>query len=46
MLLLLTQCPPDRSLRRRAHFCFVYLNVFWASWLIVEYYKACTLLGC
>ena len=24
----------------RAHFAFVYLNVFWASWLIVEYYKA------
>ncbi|KAI3425049.1 hypothetical protein D9Q98_008427 [Chlorella vulgaris] len=21
------------------HFVFVYLNVFWASWLIIEYYK-------
>lgn len=25
----------------RAHFAFVYLNVFWTSWLIVEYYKVC-----
>ena len=24
----------------RIHFTFVYLNVFWASWLIIEYYKA------
>lgn len=28
----------------RAHFAFVYLNVFWTSWLIVEYYKVCVLL--
>lgn len=39
--------PPPCPSRRRAHFAFVYLNVFWASWLIIEYYKVrCVCAAC
>ena len=35
---VLPACPAPPALCR-VHFIFVYLNVFWSSWLILEYYK-------